>query len=178
MPWHSCHHLTPCCPLARAGRLQPVPAAGATGCCQSGTAAGRPGYASQLYERASGLLTTTTTTFSSSLAVLTDLAAALPLPKRALQAPRGLTPLGLAAWLYIQACADLLRRSAIHVTQTERLLRQQLGVHRQQFAAAAFQLRSSLCLGENRGERLLRHFLQRYRQDKGTGESPFPMLQG
>lgn len=107
------------------------------------------------------LLTSTHTTFSSSLAALRQLAALLPDDPRALQASPGATQLGVALWLYPTAAAQLLARVNLASLIAGNLrVRRQSGISDANTAAALFRQHAALVVNFERAEAMVAH-LQR-----------------
>ncbi len=115
----------------------------------------------RLFEQYPPLLTATQTTLSSSLAALRQLAALVPNDPRAVQAPPGATPLGVAVWLYPAAAAYLLTRTNLgSLIDSNLQLRRQLGISGAKTAKALLKKSSALVSNFERAEAMVAH-LQR-----------------
>ncbi len=112
----------------------------------------------RLFEQLPNLLTPTQATFSSSLASLRQLAALLPDEPRAVQAPPGVTQLGVALWLYPTAAAFLLMRTNLgSLIDSNLRLRRRLGINDQDTAIGLFKQYSTLVTNFERAEAMVAH---------------------
>ena len=120
------------------------------------------GTIEQLYQQQGGvLLHTTQATFSSSLAVLRQLAELLPNDNRRLLAPVTATRLGAALYLYPTSSAKLLSGRSSRITSTEKLLHELLGIGPAEVASALFKYVRLLIAKPDRARRAVQFWLNR-----------------